>query len=106
MLCGAAGRLLRGVLAVGIGDVLDAPQAVVHSGLRELHLAGQLAEVQLGILAPPSGHLAERGRQVIELALSPQALDRGRLAEPRADRLADVRCFEVEAAIDLAADLA
>src|SRR5207245_6723011 len=73
---------------------------------RELHPPRQLAKVELWVLASPSRHLAERGRQPVEPALRLELSDGGGLAKSRANRLADVCGLEVQAPVDLAAHLA
>src|SRR5437899_10537594 len=106
MLCGAAFELGRARVAVRYCQLLEAPQAMVYGRLRQLHPTRQLAEIQLRVLAPPPSHLAERGRQAVELAIRLEPLDGGRLTHARSDRLADVCRLEVEPAVHLAAHLA
>src|SRR5690242_6180792 len=100
MLCGAELLLRRPRVTVRLSQVLDAPEAVVDRGLGEVHAPCQLAEVQIRVLAPPASHLAQRRRQLRQRAVGVERLDGRRLAETRADRLADVRRLEVEPAID------
>src|SRR5690348_9552127 len=105
MLGGAALSLRRGELSGGLRKLLQPAQAMVDRRLRQLHAAGQLAKVQLRVLSPPPRHLTQRRRQAVHPALRLEALDGGRLAQARSNRLADVRRLEVEPAVDLAAHL-
>src|SRR6266540_5783141 len=92
--------------AVGECQLLQPAEPVVDGRLGELHASGQLAQVELRILAAPARHLSERGGQAIQSASRLEPLDGGRLAEAGADRFADVCGLEVQPAVDLAADLA
>src|SRR5262245_45410479 len=69
MLCGAEFvPRFASVTLIG-GQLLQPSQAMVDRGLRELHPARELAEVQLRVLAPPLRHLAQRRRKSPELPL-------------------------------------
>src|SRR6202521_5291780 len=104
---GGASRWFAGAAgAARIGRLLQTAQAVVDRGLRKLHPPRQLAQVQLRMLAPPAGHLAQGRGKALEPTADLEPPDRSRLAETRSDRLADVRRFEVEPAVHLAAHLA
>src|ERR1700680_5037046 len=102
MLGGAARSFGRAGGAAHMGQLLQTAQTVVDRGLRNLHPPRQLAQVQLRMLAPPAGHLAQGRGKALEPTADLEPPDRSRLAETRSDRLADVRRFEVEAAGSLA----
>src|SRR5712692_1871931 len=82
MLCGAARAIRRSAATRVVGDVLEAAQAVVDRRLGQFHSPGELAQVKLRVGAAPVGHLAQGGRQPIELSCRFEPLDRSRLAEP------------------------
>src|SRR4029077_17579364 len=103
---GGAARSLWPRVSARVGQLLQAAQTVVDCGLRKLHPPGKLAQVELRVLAAPAGHLAQRGRKALETAPKREPLGAGRLAEARADRLADVGGFEVEPAVHLSAHFA
>src|SRR5260370_7498460 len=80
MLGGAACPLWTRVTA-RIRQLLQTAKAVVDRGLRKLHPPRQLAQVQLRMLAPPAGHLAQRRRKPLQTTAALEPFDRGRLAE-------------------------
>src|SRR5712691_148881 len=82
MLCGAARPIRRSAATGVVGDVLEAAQAVVDRRLRQFHAPGELAEVEIRVGAAPVGHLAQGGRQPVELSGRFEPLDRGRLTKP------------------------
>src|SRR5882762_3048911 len=106
MLGGAASSLWRAWLAGRLSQLLEPSQAVIDGGLRKLHPARQLAEVELRVCAAPASHLAKGRRQTIEPAGHFEPLDRGGLAQPGSDGLADVGGLKIETPVDLSADLA
>src|SRR5713226_5895245 len=96
MLCGATRPIRRSAATRVVSDVLESAQAVVDRRLRQFHPLGELAEVEPGIGGAPLGHLAQCGRQPVELSGRFEPLDRGGLAKPGTDGLADVGRLEVE----------
>src|SRR5579864_6716855 len=99
MLGGAALRAGRVDLSLAYSYLLQASQPMIHGGLRQLHPSGQLAQVQLRVLAPPARHLLEGRGKRREHAACFQRIDGSCLPEARPDRLADVGRLEVETAI-------
>src|SRR5690348_11213969 len=104
MLGGAALGAGRVHLARASGYLLQPSQPVIHGGLGKLHPTGELAQVQLRVLAPPARHLLKGGGQRREHAARFQRVDGRRLPEACPDRLADVGRLEVETAIHDPAD--
>src|ERR1700682_3439672 len=96
MLCGAASWFRRAGLYARVRQRLEPAKTMIDGRLRKLHATCQLAQVELGVVPPPTGHLTQRGRHPVQLAGGLETLDRRRLPETRADRLADVRGLEVE----------
>src|SRR5258708_19290069 len=82
-------------------QLLQTAQAVVARGLRKLNPPRQLAQVQLRMLAPPAGHLAQRRRKPLQTTAPLEPFDRGRLTQPGSDRLADVCRLQVDPALHL-----